>query len=228
MQAFIAYDDDRVVGRIAAILNNAHNEFNKVNDGFFGFFDCIDDQETADQLFEIAAKWLKGKGVDQKLIRPVNFSTNEACGLLIEGFDSAPFLMQTYNYPYYAGLIERAGFAKQVDLIAWHWVGGGYDDKSVRLLDALQERLKRNNIIIRKVNLKICETARNRMMSIWEVPRAVMYGAYGSPPVRSRNELRQIATVIWPVLAGTHARLFIQDAAVMGLHVQTERLFIIN
>jgi GNAT superfamily N-acetyltransferase len=154
LQAFLVYDGDKIVGRIAAILNNAHNEFNKVNDGFFGFFDCIDDQETADLLFATVTKWLKDKGVDQKFIGPVNFSTNEACGLLVEGFDSPPFLMQTYNYPYYARLIENAGFTKQVDMIAWHWVGESYDDKSVRLLNALQERLKRNNIVIRKVNLK--------------------------------------------------------------------------
>lgn len=154
LQAFLAYDGDKIVGRIAAILNNSHNEFNKVNDGFWGFFDCINDQETADLLFNTAAQWLKDKGVDQKFIGPVNFSTNEACGLLIEGFDSPPFLMMTYNAPYYAELIEKAGFSKQIDLIAWHWDGDGYDDKSLRLLDALQERLKRNNIIIRKVNLK--------------------------------------------------------------------------
>ena len=97
---------------------------------------------------------LKDKGVDQKIIGPVNFSTNEACGTLIKGFDSPPVLMMTYNYPYYNDLIEGAGYSKQIDLIAWHWDDKSYDDKSVRLLDALQARLKRNNIIIRKVNLK--------------------------------------------------------------------------
>src|SRR5476651_1718242 len=151
LQTFLAYDGHKIVGRIAAILNNAHNVFNKVNDGFWGFFDCINDQETANLLFDAADTWLKEKGIDQKFIGPVNFSTNEACGLLIEGFDSPPVLMMTYNAPYYAGLIEKAGFEKQVDLIAWHWVGEGYDDKSVRLLEPLKERLKRNNIIIRKV-----------------------------------------------------------------------------
>lgn len=154
LQPFLLYDDNKIIGRIAAILNNAHNNFNKVNDGFFGFFDCINDQEAANMLFEAAAAWLKEKGAAQKFIGPVNFSTNEACGLLIEGFDSPPMLMMTYNYPYYAELIEKAGFSKQIDLIAWHWQGDAYDDKSIRLLDALQERLKRNNIIIRKVNLK--------------------------------------------------------------------------
>jgi GNAT superfamily N-acetyltransferase len=154
LQAFLAYDGNKIVGRIAAILNNSHNEYNHVNDGFFGFFDCINDQGTADLLFETATKWLKERGVNQKLIGPVNFSTNESCGLLIKGFDSPPMLMMTYNYPYYIDLVENAKFEKQIDLIAWHWDGDGYDDKSIRLLTALQERLKRNNIIIRKVNLK--------------------------------------------------------------------------
>ncbi len=155
LQAFLVYNDGgQVIGRIAAILNNAHNDYNKRNDGFWGFFDCINDQETANLLFRTAADWLKERGVDQNFIGPVNFSTNEACGLLIEGFDSPPMLMMTYNAPYYADLIEHSGFSKQIDLIGWHWDGEGYDDRSVRLLDALQERLKRNNIIIRKVNLK--------------------------------------------------------------------------
>jgi len=172
LQCFLAYEGDKIVGRIAAILNNAHNEYNKVNDGFFGFFDCINDQQAADQLFETAAQWLKVKGVTGKFLGPVNFSTNEPCGLLVEGFDSPPVLMQTYNAPYYAQLIEGFGFEKDVDLIAWHWDGNNYDDKSVRLLNALQERLKRNNIIIRKVDLKNFkeETAKLREVynSAWD------------------------------------------------------------
>jgi GNAT superfamily N-acetyltransferase len=153
LQTFLAYDGDKITGRIAAILNNSHNEFNNANDGFFGFFDVINDEETAKLLFDAAAKWLKEKGVST-MIGPVNFSTNEACALLIEGFDSPPVVMMTYNFPYYATLIEKAGLAKKVDLIAWHWDDKSYDDKSVRLLDSLQERLKRNNITIRKINLK--------------------------------------------------------------------------
>lgn len=154
VQPFLAYDGKVVVGRIAAILNNTHNEYNNANDGFFGFFDCVNDKETSTLLFATATKWLKDKGVTGKLLGPVNFSTNEPCGLLVEGFDSPPVLMQTYNAPYYADLLEYAGLKKDVDLIAWHWDGNNYDDKSVRLLDALTGRLKRNNIVIRKVNLK--------------------------------------------------------------------------
>ncbi len=172
LQPFLAYDGDKVVGRIAAILNNSHNEYNKANDGFFGFFDCINDQEIANQLFEAATTWLKERGVKDKLRGPVNFSTNEPCGLLVEGYDSSPVLMQTYNFAYYTQLLEGFGLEKDVDLIAWHWDGNNYDDKSVRLLDALQGRLKRNNIVIRKINLKNFkeETAKLREVynSAWD------------------------------------------------------------
>jgi hypothetical protein len=69
---------------------------------------------------------------------------------------------------------------------------------------------------------------RERLLAIWEIPRSVLLDCYGYPPLKSRSELRKTATSIWPILAGTHAKVFIQDAAVLGLHVQTERLFIFN
>ena len=167
LQPFLAYDGEKVIGRIAAILNNNHNKFNNVNDGFFGFFDCINNQEAADLLFYAASNWLKEKGATEKFIGPVNFSTNEACGLLIQGFDQSPMLMYTYNYPYYADLVEKAGFKKQMDLISWSWDDKSYDDKSVRLLDALQNRLKRNNIIIRKVNLKNFKAETEKLREVY-------------------------------------------------------------
>ena len=71
-------------------------------------------------------------------------------------------------------------------------------------------------------------TLRERGLPIWEIPKTDLLTGYGHPPVRSRRELREIATAIWPILAGTHAKVFIQDAAILGLHVQTERIFIIN
>ncbi|HVW14447.1 MAG TPA: hypothetical protein VHB54_11505 [Mucilaginibacter sp.] len=153
LQPFLALDGDKVVGRICAVMNNNHNAFNKTNDGFFGFFDCINDQETADLLLKAVTDWLKEKKVS-KIVGPANPSTNETCGLLIEGFDSSPVVMMTYNPAYYVTLLEKAGFKKQVDLFAWSWQGHSYNDKSVKLLDKLTERLKRSDVTIRKVNLK--------------------------------------------------------------------------
>jgi len=74
----------------------------------------------------------------------------------------------------------------------------------------------------------ICSTLREQGLPIWEIPKSVLLDGYGHPPVKSRTDLRQIAITIWPILAGTNAKLFIQDAAALGLHVQTERLFIIS
>jgi ribosomal protein S18 acetylase RimI-like enzyme len=112
---FMAVRDGRTVGRVAAIINSKHNSFHAEKCGFFGFFDCADDQEAASALFAAAVKWLKARGMD-KVRGPVNPSANETCGLLIEGFDSPPMAMTPYNPPYYAGLLETCGFHKAKDL----------------------------------------------------------------------------------------------------------------
>ena len=154
LQTFLAYDGDKIVGRIAAILNNNHNTFNNVKEGFFGFFDSVNDTEVATLLFNAATDWLKEKGVNN-IIGPVNFSTNETCGLLIDGFDTPPVAMMTYNAPYYSSLIEQRGFGKKTDLLAYEFVAGSYDDSRLNnVLHVLEERLKRRNITIRQINLK--------------------------------------------------------------------------
>jgi hypothetical protein len=153
LQCFLLFDGEKITGRIAAIHNTAHNAFNGTNDGFYGFFDCINNQETANLLLDQAKSWLLEKGLST-IIGPVNFSTNESCGLLIEGFDSPPVVMMPYNAPYYADLLENWGLAKKVDLLAWKWDGESYDDRSVKLMDRLEERLLRNDIVIRKINMK--------------------------------------------------------------------------
>jgi GNAT superfamily N-acetyltransferase len=153
VQLFLAYRNGNVVGRIAAIRNNNHNEFNKTEDGFFGFFDCIDDPEVSNALLYAAEHWLKGHGL-KTIIGPVNFSTNETCGLLVEGFDSAPVIMMTYNRPYYIELLESAGLRQKADLLAYRIVVAELEDKPYRMMPILKERLARRNITIRKVNLK--------------------------------------------------------------------------
>lgn len=153
LQCFLLYVDGKVQGRIAAIQNNNHNAFNKANDGFFGFFDCVNNQQYASLLFQEAEKWLKERGLST-IIGPVNFSTNEACGLLIAGFDRPPYAMMTYNEPYYLQLIEKAGFVKKTDLIAYEFDQKDYIDRAKKVRDLLESRLKKKNIIIRSIQLK--------------------------------------------------------------------------
>ncbi len=152
-QPFLAYRDDKIVGRICAIWNNNHNAFNHVNEGQWGFFDCIDDQEVANALFETAEKWVKAKGGDT-IVGPINLSTNDTVGLLVEGFDKPPVAMMPYNSPYYIDLITNAGYGHKVDLRAYLVMEKSADKRSVLLLDRLEERLKRSGITLRQFNVK--------------------------------------------------------------------------
>lgn len=154
LQCFLLVEGGKIAGRIAAILNNNYNAFNNAKDGFFGFFDCINDQDAANLLLDTAKEWLRNKGVTNAMIGPVNFSTNESCGLLIEGFDSPPVVMMPYNASYYPSLLDGWGLKKNVDLIAWKFSGDNYNDRAVKLMDRLEDRLKRSGIIIRKIDMK--------------------------------------------------------------------------
>jgi GNAT superfamily N-acetyltransferase len=118
VQTFLAYRDGEVCGRVAAILNQGHNAQYNERRGFFGFFDCRDDQAAADGLFDAVRDWFAHQGIHQ-LRGPTNPSLNYELGLLIDGFDSMPTFMMTYNPPYYARLIESYGFRKSQDLFAF-------------------------------------------------------------------------------------------------------------
>lgn len=153
IQLFLAYKDNVLVGRIAAIMNNNHNSFNKSKDGFFGFFDVIDDQEVTLQLFAAAADWLKKQGAET-IVGPTNPTTNDPCGLLVEGYNSPAVAMMTYNKEYYSRLIEGAGLHKQIDLLAYDVPTSTADERSVKLQEAIEKRLKSKGITIRPINMK--------------------------------------------------------------------------
>lgn len=117
-EVFLARRGGRVVGRIVAILNRAYNAFHQDRAGFFGFFECEDDQAAASELLAAAADWLRVKGCDC-MLGPVNPSTNYEAGLLVEGFDTPPTVMMTYNPRRYQELLEATGLEKAKDLFAY-------------------------------------------------------------------------------------------------------------
>lgn len=150
---FLAYQNDEIVGRIAAIHNSRYNDFHNSNVGFFGFLDFIDSQEVLDKLLESAEQWLKGRGLHD-MIYPTNYSTNETAGILIDGFDRPPMLMMTYNKKYYQKLLEQAGCVKEMDLYAYMIYTKNASQKSIRIAQALEQRLAKNGITVRNINLK--------------------------------------------------------------------------
>ena len=118
IQTFLAYRSGEVVGRVAAILNRGNNQRYDEKRGFFGFFECADDQEAAAGLMDAVKAWFAEQDI-HALRGPTNPSQNYCIGLLIEGFDSPPTFMMTYNPPYYERLVEGCGFHKTQDLYAY-------------------------------------------------------------------------------------------------------------
>ncbi len=117
--AMIAYRDGKPVGRIAAIENRSHNRYYKDRVGFFGFFDFIDDEEVARALFTAAEKELSQRGLTS-IRGPYNPTVNDECGLLVEGFDSSPFIMMPYNPAYYINIYHSLNLSGVRDLYAYY------------------------------------------------------------------------------------------------------------
>ena len=116
-QLWIAYQNGEPVGRIAAIVNQAHLDTHKDETGHFGFLEARDDPALVAALLGKAADWLKNRGM-KKMAGPFNFSVNEECGLLVDGFDTPPYVMMPHGRPYYPAHVEAAGFTKARDMYA--------------------------------------------------------------------------------------------------------------
>jgi len=140
---FLAYKDGKIAGRIAAIKNEQHNKYHNDKVGFFGFFECIDDQQVANALFDTAKKWLKEKGCDV-MRGPANPSSNDEWGFLLEGFDDQPRIFMPYTPKYYLTLSEKYGLKKSKDLYAYKLVADDVlsSDKLKRVAELARKRYK--------------------------------------------------------------------------------------
>ncbi len=152
---FLAIKKGKAVGRIAGIVNDLHNDFHNEKAGFFGFLDCIDELDVAGTLMKSAEDYVRDEGME--LIRgPMNFSTNDEVGLLIDGFDSLPTFMMPYNPPYYISLYEKLGLKKAENLIAFY-----LDDSSPiseRRLKIVEKMRARSRIKTRTIRMNEFES----------------------------------------------------------------------
>lgn len=153
IQTFLAVRDGVPQGRIAAIINHGHNRRFQERRGFFGFFECENNPETARALFSAAQHWL-GERTITAVRGPANPSLNHECGLLVEGFDSPPTFMNTYNPRYYSGLIEACGFRKSQDLYAFTQRVDSLLELAAQRRSFVQLCMKRMNLRFRPVNMR--------------------------------------------------------------------------
>ena len=169
MEMFLATRGTETLGRIAAIVDDRHNEFHNEHMGFFGMFECVEDYNVAKELFSKAEAWCKNQGANH-FRGPVNLSMNDEIGFLLEGFDSPPVVMMTYTPKYYLDLSERYGLTKAKDLYAYLKGEVGV----VGRISKLVERVRKNeNVVIRPLNMKKfdeeVEIIKEIYNSAWEV-----------------------------------------------------------
>jgi len=152
---FLAERDGRVVGRIAAIVNRSHNARYGDTVGFFGFFECENNPETARALVEKAAAVLREKGFTA-MRGPYNPSINDECGLLIDSFEKPPCIGFTWNPPHYEALLLAAGFTGVRDLVGMHLPMAGVPtpDRLERLANRVAARSK---MTLRPISIKNLE-----------------------------------------------------------------------
>ncbi len=156
-QLFLARRSGELVGTVGAVVNDNHNTFQGEKSGGFGFLETIDDQAVADALLGAAEAWVAGQGMT--LIRgPLNFSTNDEVGTLIEGFDEPPMVMMTYNPRYYPRLIEGHGYAKAMDLYAYIFdLKESWEQAPEKLFRVAEKAAERAGIRVRPVEMKQLE-----------------------------------------------------------------------
>ena len=192
---FLAKKDGKIAGRIAAIRNNNHIAFTGKKEGFFGFFDVINDFEVAKKLLDTAVEWLNTEGLTN-VIGPTNFSTNETVGVLIENFNEPAFIMNTYNSPYYDKLLLEYGFKKFTDLLCYDLPTRDMPQEVVDFGEKLEKRLNERGITIRKINMKKYKEELDNFLPIYNNSWAENTGFV---PMTDA-EIKQIATDLKPII----------------------------
>ncbi|HEV3094251.1 MAG TPA: GNAT family N-acetyltransferase [Solirubrobacteraceae bacterium] len=116
---FLAWREGRTVGRVTAHVNHAFDDYQQKNWGWFGFLEFEDDQEVLQELLAAAEGWLRKRG-KERMVGPACFALNDDSGILIEGFDLRPMILQPWHPPYYQQRMEQAGMTKAMDLLMWN------------------------------------------------------------------------------------------------------------
>jgi len=212
IQTFLTMRDGGVCGRIGAIVNHAHNRRYKDETGFFGFFESVDDQEVADSLFDAAGQWLKDRGMTT-IRGPMNPSFNYEIGLLIEGFDSPPTFMMTYNPPFYEKLIDNYGFEKEQDLFAFWGHIDMLETQDTKLQFIVDEATRRFNFDLRRMNISKLDEEVRTFLRIYNDANG---NHWGFVPL-SESEIKHMSKSMRFLMAPEMTALAEVDGRVVGV-----------
>jgi GNAT superfamily N-acetyltransferase len=195
VQYFLAWRDGVPVGRISAHVDHRLNEFQSNRWGLFGFFECEDDPGIASALLATAERWLRERGRD-RMIGPFDFSTNHECGVLVEGHELRPQILENWHHPYYRDLLEGDGMVKAMDLYKWE-INPTHRDAMLPVIDELADRLEpEHGIRLRRMRRR---NLRSEVRAFMEVYNLAWSGNWGFVPLTDA-ELDSMAKELGPVL----------------------------
>jgi GNAT superfamily N-acetyltransferase len=203
---FLAWRDGQPVGRITAQVDRRWDEFQGGRDGQFGFIEAEDDPEVFEALLGTAEDWVGQRG-RERLIGPMDFTTNDECGLLIEGYERDPMILEPWHPPYYRERLEALGYGKSMDLLMW-WLSLGELKQGDRFHDtihAVAEKVdSEHGITVRNMNKRDLEAEIGRFM---EVYNSAWEKNWGFVPVTEEEvrfqaqNLKQILDERWTFVA---------------------------
>ena len=218
--SFLAYKGDRIVGRIAGIINRRSNEVWNQKRARFGFVDFIDDDEVVDALFNAVRQWAKQQGMEE-LCGPMGFTDLDHEGMLVHGFDQLGTMATIYNHPYYPQQLERMGFVKDQD---WH-------EFKVYVPDCVPEKhLRIGEIVKRKYGLKVvkCKSKKEVMpyaRPLFETLNISYAPLYGFSPLTDK-QIDYYINMYIPMLRLDLLTLIVreEDNAVVGFGISIPSL----
>jgi len=208
---FLARRGDRVVGRITAQVDDNFQAFQGNRWGFFGFYECAEDPEASAALLEVAADWLRHRGCD-RMVGPCDFTTNDPCGVLIEGHERPALILSPWTHRYYPGLLEGAGLTKAMDLLMWELHITGRERVNPIVWKLARELEPRHGITVRGFRKRELDKEVARFL---EVYHAAWERNWGFVPLTDA-EVRAYARELRPLLDENWGFLAERDGETVG------------
>jgi hypothetical protein len=210
---FLCERDGQVVGRITAHIDHRWDEFQGGSDGMFGFFEAEDDAEVFRALIDAAAGWLRERG-RERMLGPMDFTMNDECGVLVEGFDEPTIILEPWHPPYYAQRLDEYGLLKEVDLFMYDlWFGSLKEgDEFHPMIHAAAEHAREKGVTVRSMRRRDMKA---EVMRFMEVYNEAWGRNWGFVPI-TEAEVGFQAKNLKPVLDEDWAMIAEMDGKVVG------------